>query len=212
MSTLKQKRLAITVLPLLALLTIIALPSLAAAQIIDNCSCSSSNCQSCQPETCNGCAAGCQSCRPARMRLGGGIGRLRTRKCPECECDSCVLKLDEIEVKKSCFKTEQKEICIPKIRFPWQKCCPPGTSKSKVVTVLKKHSYKCKECSYKWSVNEPEFGEATKTTPAEIIYQPTHQPTYQTMPTPTQAEAPTLLPYETSAPMVDSVLPTGTNR
>ena len=85
---------------------------------------------------------------------------------------------------------------------------PAGTSKSIVVTVLKKHSYKCKKCSYKWSVNEPSYGEAEKTTPAEIIY----QPVYQAAPSPIQAEAPTVLPYETSTPMVEGTLSTGANR
>ncbi len=206
MNTTRIKLSSIATLPMLALVAIITLPSVAAAQASQSCGCPSGSCQQCQPTTCTGCATGCSSCRSIRPRRGNGLSRMRTRPCPEC--DSCVLSLDEVEVKKTCFKTEQKEICIPKVRLPWQKCCPPGTSKSIVVTVLKKHSYKCKKCSYKWSVNEPSYGEAEKTTPAEIIY----QPVYQAAPSPIQAEAPTVLPYETSTPMVEGTLSTGANR
>jgi len=76
--------------------------------------------------------------------------------CPQCDCQFCELDVKKGEVEKTCFKTEQKEICIPAIRYPWKKCCPPKRSKVRTVNVLKKHKYKCPECQYKWSVHEPE--------------------------------------------------------
>jgi len=65
------------------------------------------------------------------------------------------LKLDHYEEEKKCFKTEQKIVCIPPVRFPWEECCPPGrTSKTRTINVLKVHKYKCKACGYKWELDE----------------------------------------------------------
>jgi uncharacterized low-complexity protein len=38
--------------------------------------------------------------------------------------------------------------------LPWQKCCPPSVSKTRLVNRLKKHTYECETCKYKWSVVE----------------------------------------------------------
>lgn len=76
-------------------------------------------------------------------------------ECPSCACDICQLEVKESKAKKSCFKVEQKVICIPPIRFPWQQDCPPMTSRTKTINVLKKHSYECPSCEYKWTRVEP---------------------------------------------------------
>ena len=90
-------------------------------------------------------------------------------ECPSCECDICQLDVKEIKVKKSCFKVEQKVICIPKVRLPWKKDCPPMTSKTKTINTLKKHTYECPSCEYKWSVVKPvevpSEAKSTDTTP-----------------------------------------------
>ena len=87
----------------------------------------SDSCESCD----SGCSTGCATC-------------------PQCNA-SCQLEIKQGKEKKSCFKTECKTICIPKVRFPWQKCCEPRCAKAKTVKVLKKHSYECPKCEYKWT-------------------------------------------------------------
>ena len=79
-----------------------------------------------------------------------------TVPCQKCEDDTCRLELDHTPKKKTCFKTEQVSICIPPVRFPWQKCCPPGTSKTKLVNKLKVHQFECPNCDYKWKLNLPQ--------------------------------------------------------
>lgn len=86
---------------------------------------------------------GCASCR-------------KKVACPQCDCQFCELDVKKGEVEKTCFKTEQKEVCIPAVRLPWKKNCPPTRSKVRTVNVLKKHKYKCPKCQYKWNVHEPE--------------------------------------------------------
>lgn len=81
--------------------------------------------------------------------------------CPQCStsCKTCKLKVEEGEESKSCWKVECKEICVPRIVWPWQKtCCNPHANNGacvKTVKVLVKHSYKCPTCEYSWS---PEDG------------------------------------------------------
>ena len=90
----------------------------------------------------------CKRCRKPRKKK---------INCPSCavECDTCTLELDHYEEEKTCFKTEQKIICIPPVRFPWEECCPPGrTNKTRAINVLKVHKYKCKACGYKWKLDD----------------------------------------------------------
>ena len=113
------------------------------------CGCEAVECETCVDSTpCTkkrGCR--CKRCRKPRKKIS----------CPSCavECDTCTLKLDHYEEDKTCFKTEQKIICIPPVRFPWEECCPPGrTNKTRAVNVLKVHKYKCKSCGYKWELDK----------------------------------------------------------
>jgi len=99
--------------------------------------------------------SGCTSClkRPAK---------------PQCDCQYCELEAKKGEVEKTEFKTEQKEVCIPAVRLPWKKNCPPKRSRVRTVNVLKKKKYKVPKCQYKWSVHEPEdFAEPTAATKQE---------------------------------------------
>jgi hypothetical protein len=73
------------------------------------------------------------------------------------EC--CQLEVKTGETKETCFQTEQKIVCIPRVRLPWQACCPPTKSRTRTVKVLKTHTFKCPSCEYKWSVVEPEIPE-----------------------------------------------------
>lgn len=117
-------------------------------------------------------ACGCETagggqCRRLGSRLGErGCNSCGTVPCPRCEGDVCRLELDHSPKKKTCFKTEQASICIPPVRFPWQRDCPPGVSKTKLVTRLKVHEFECPNCSYKWKLDTPEKSQATSMTPS----------------------------------------------
>lgn len=88
----------------------------------------------------------CQSCQSCRGRQAKA----------QCDCLYCELKTKEIEVEKKRFAIEQKEVCIPEVRLPWKRACPPKRSRVRTVNVLKTEKYKGKTCEYKWSVHEPE--------------------------------------------------------
>ena len=95
-----------------------------------------------------GCRKGKCGCKKQRCRC--------KQKCPKCQNDFCQLERKVGKETKTCFKTEQKIVCIPTVRLPWQKC-QPTCSKTRVVNVLKKHKYECPKCEYKWSEYKPEI-------------------------------------------------------
>ena len=108
------------------------------------------------------CGCGKRFC-DGRCRLAGRKSTCQTChtqcgcvECPQCACEICNLEVDQGKVKKTCFKVEQKTICIPPVRRPWQRDCPPTTSRTKTIKVLKKHSYECPSCTYKWTVQKCE--------------------------------------------------------
>ena len=105
-----------------------------------------------------GCKTGCTSCRKKK------------KACPKCDCQFCELEVKKGEVEKTSFYAEQKEVCVPAVRLPWKKCCPPKRSKVRTVNVLKKKKYKCPQCEYKWSVHEPEDFESSEPTEAASAY------------------------------------------
>lgn len=107
---------------------------------------------------------GCQSCSSCLSCRSG-------KPTTQCDCQYCELKTKEIEVEKKRFVIEQKEVCIPEVRLPWKRCCPPKKSRVRTVNVLKSEKYKGKTCEYKWSVHEPE--EYMEPEPAESM--PVHQ-------------------------------------
>lgn len=127
----------------------------APAPVVESC-----GCQSCQtvaaPATC-----GCKSCG---SHGGCSLGQYKAN----CDCQYCTLEAKKVDVEKSRFKVEQKEVCIPAVRLPWMKCNPPKRSRVRTVNVLKKEKYKDgKTCEYKWSVHEPEdYENAPEPTPA----------------------------------------------
>lgn len=119
-------------------------------------------------------ACGCSSSVPEVASSGCGCGKkVAPRKCgcrkrdssPGCGCEYCELEAKKGEVEKTGFKVEQKEICVPPVRLPWKKCCPPTRTKVRTVNVLKKDKYKVPQCQYKWKVHEPE--EIKEPEPAE---------------------------------------------
>lgn len=102
------------------------------------------------------------------------VKKIRLRKsprmaCPECDCEVCTLEVKSVKKKKTCFKVEEKVICVPAVRMPWNKCNPPITSKAKTVKVLKKESYECPACSYKWTVAKTAEPTTTTTKTTTVV-------------------------------------------
>ena len=166
MNTLNKTLLAVAIVAGSVLSSQFISPSFSgiAAAAVGDCGCGCATetapCQSCVEHSTSGCET-CVEAAPCTKKRGCGCQRCkRPRKkisCPSCavECDTCTLKLDHYEEEKKCFKTEQKIVCIPPVRFPWEECCPPGrTNKTRTVNVLKVHKYKCKACGYKWKLDE----------------------------------------------------------
>jgi len=73
--------------------------------------------------------------------------------CPGCGNKVCCAISEEKTIDKHCYEVECEDICIPKFRMPWEKCCKPKCARVKTVRVLKKVNYECKSCGYKWEVN-----------------------------------------------------------
>ena len=86
-----------------------------------------------------------------------GAGRLTEASECGCEvqcpcCDHvCTLTCESSKEGKHCWEVECKPICVPCIRFPWDKCCKPKCAKIKYVKVLVKREYECEQCKYKWT-------------------------------------------------------------
>ena len=126
----------------------------------------------------------CTDCNPkvgrSFFRKPSGAGPFKSRRCGcgklfsccsdagKCEGDICKLELDKTEVTKKQFKTQQVSVCIPPVRLPWKKSCPPGVSKTRLVNKLSTEKVKVANCGYKWTLVEPEEpSEAGTPTPAE---------------------------------------------
>jgi len=94
-------------------------------------------CSSCAPAPAASSSCGCNTPnynRAPAPRKGCSICK-RSRECtqcPSCQGDICKLELDKSKITKTRFKTEQESVCIPPVRLPWQKGCPPGKSKTRV--------------------------------------------------------------------------------
>ena len=147
-------------------------PNLAIAQCDGgpNCNCSAGHAVTGNQNGCRDKNCGCRQ----RSRRGRAC-----QKCPKCQQDFCKLEVKKGKEKRTCFKTEQKIVCIPTFRLPWQKC-QPTCSKTRVVNVLKKHKFECPKCEYKWSAYEPEVAQPEpkqkpKQTPMEASVAPSNQ-------------------------------------
>jgi hypothetical protein len=85
--------------------------------------------------------------------------------CPRCS-EPCYPTVSKDMEKKHCWCVETKTICIPKIRFPWERhsgdccaskdgCCPqPKCGRTKCVRVLVKKEYECPVCKYNFDVDK----------------------------------------------------------
>lgn len=83
------------------------------------------------------------------------------KECKDCSCYTCEVKGECVDKKKPCAEIECKPICIPKIRFPWDKCCTPACHEVIMVKSLKMTEKDCgKKMVYKTTVKEVEGGGA----------------------------------------------------
>ncbi len=84
--------------------------------------------------------------------------------CPRCGCEMVCRTYASMEkVKDGCWDVECKDVCIPAVRFPWQKCavnsscdglsCLPGKcGKVRTVQVLKRKDTEKDKCVYEHKV------------------------------------------------------------
>lgn len=86
-------------------------------------------------------------------------GDCRHKKCHEGRCVTCGDKVcigHAVPAKetKECYLTECRDICIPKIHFPWQKCCKPRCGRVISVRVLLVKEYECNTCKWEWKIKD----------------------------------------------------------
>lgn len=109
--------------------------------------------------------------------------------CPSCSA-RCIFEAKPITVEKSCYEVDCEPICVPKVRFPWQKCCEPMCAEIKWVNVLKTRTYECEDCEYSWKVEwdgngcscEDHAAPAPKADQARAQVRPVPQRTIPAMP------------------------------
>ncbi|TWT62566.1 hypothetical protein [Rubinisphaera italica] len=53
-----------------------------------------------------------------------------------------------------CWQVEKDFVCIPPVRFPWQKCCDLGCPRIRKVSKLKIYKYDCDVCKFKWNLKK----------------------------------------------------------
>ncbi|MEX2560277.1 MAG: hypothetical protein WD403_10205 [Pirellulales bacterium] len=68
-------------------------------------------------------------------------------------CGSCSLKVEHEAAKQECYEIECKQVCIPPVRFPWQKCHGEACGRVRTVRVLKAEEHDVERCVYKWEVH-----------------------------------------------------------
>ncbi len=89
-------------------------------------------------------------------------GSCAEQPCTECESEkTCLPESVTQKVKKSCYQIEYKEICIPKVRFPWEKFCEPKCGKVITVKILKKKKYTREKQVTKWNIFSHAKGSCT---------------------------------------------------
>lgn len=72
--------------------------------------------------------------------------------CPGCGEKVCRTYSKMEKVSKSCFELECEEVCIPRVRMPWHRCCEVLPGKVRTVVRLKEREYECEKCGYEWHI------------------------------------------------------------
>ncbi len=82
-----------------------------------------------------------------------------SEECRHCQSQACMpryrctLKAERVPVEKECYDHDTERICVPGIRFPWQRCGEPRCTRVIEVRRLKTRKYECgTKCEYKWDV------------------------------------------------------------
>ena len=73
--------------------------------------------------------------------------------CPQCR-HRCELEIKQTTDKHTTYDIECETICIPRVRFPWTRCCEPYQATQRTVQRLKTRTYECPRCEYKWRAVE----------------------------------------------------------
>ncbi len=92
---------------------------------------------------CDGCDSGCASCA-APVGCCSAPACQAAGRC--CGGPKCVGKAEMVDVEKHCWKIECDEICVPAVRFPWER----GGNKLTLFTLFKSkrcHNPGCKASS-----------------------------------------------------------------
>lgn len=74
------------------------------------------------------------------------------RTCCLCAKKVCVLEVSQEDAETTCFNVESKEICIPGIRLPWDKCGTRRCGGVRTICVLTEEKSEKKVCKYEWSI------------------------------------------------------------
>ena len=88
---------------------------------------------------CDGCDSGCATCAPTGCCSAPtcqAAGRC-------CGGPRCVGKAEMVDVEKHCWKIENEKICVPAVRFPWER----GGSKLTLCTLFKSKDNDYPGCS-----------------------------------------------------------------
>ena len=64
----------------------------------------------------------------------------------------CCPTAETKKVEKTVYSVEEKEICVPRFRWPWQKCQEPKCGYVRTINVLTKDKEKSEKCGYKWEI------------------------------------------------------------
>lgn len=86
------------------------------------------------------------------MQTASALDQFGSCLCRQCGQPACVLRVEPGKVKKSCWRVENKQVCIPSVRLPWMKC-GPRCGRVRTVRVLKQHDYECDSCDYLWKID-----------------------------------------------------------
>ncbi len=70
--------------------------------------------------------------------------------CCLCGRPSCGVEVKEGKIKRHFWNVERKPICIPAVRFPWQKCGELHCGRVRAVRVMAIEEYDVPVCEYNW--------------------------------------------------------------
>ncbi len=72
--------------------------------------------------------------------------------CSVCGQKVCVLNVSEDKESVTAFEVESKEICIPGLKLPWDKCGTRRCGGVRQICVLKEVKQEKTVCNYDWSI------------------------------------------------------------